>query len=78
MADPKAETESLLNAALPFAQKMLKEHGEFYPYAFTLRADGTMAMVAGYDGREKPPSLDCTISSVGDHPVSSVEDHLIS
>jgi hypothetical protein len=39
MADPKAESESLLNAALPFAQKMLKENGEFYPYAFTLRAD---------------------------------------
>jgi hypothetical protein len=58
MADPKADSESLLNAALPFAQKMLKEHGEFYPYAVTLRADGTTAMVAGYDGREKPPSLD--------------------
>ena len=58
MADPKADSESLLSAALPFAQKMLKEHGEFYPYAFTLRADGTTAMVAGYDGREKPPSLD--------------------
>jgi hypothetical protein len=58
MADPEADSESLLNAALPFAQKMLKEHGEFYPYAFTLRADGTTAMVAGYDGREKPPSLE--------------------
>ncbi len=30
MADPKADSDSLLNAALPFAQKMLKEHGEFY------------------------------------------------
>jgi hypothetical protein len=58
MADPKADSESLLNAALPFAQKMLKEHGEFYPYAITLRDDGTTAMVAGYDGREKPPSLE--------------------
>jgi hypothetical protein len=58
MADPKADSESLLNAALPFAEKMLKEHGEFYPYAFTLRADGTTAMVAGYDGRDKPPSRD--------------------
>jgi hypothetical protein len=58
MSDPKADSESLLNAALPFAQKMLREHGEFYPYAVTLRADGTTAMVAGYDGREKPPSLD--------------------
>jgi hypothetical protein len=58
MADPKADSESLLNAALPFAQRMLKEHGEFYPYAVTLRADGTTAMVAGYDGRERPPSLE--------------------
>jgi hypothetical protein len=58
MSDPKADSESLLNAALPFAQNMLREHGEFYPYAVTLSADGTTAMVAGYDGREKPPSLD--------------------
>jgi hypothetical protein len=58
MADAKDDSESLLNAALPIAEKMLKEHGEFYPYAFTLRADGTTAMVAGYDGHEKPPSLD--------------------
>ncbi len=58
MADPKTDSESLLNASIPFAQKMLKEHGEFYPYAVTLRPDGKIAMVAGYDGREKPPSLD--------------------
>ncbi len=58
MADPKADSESLMNAALPFAEKMLKQHGEFYPYAFTLQADGTIGMVAGYDGRERPPSLD--------------------
>jgi hypothetical protein len=41
-----AESETLLNAALPFAQKMLRDHGDFYPYAYTLKPDGTIATVA--------------------------------
>jgi hypothetical protein len=58
LATPKSDSEILLNAALPFAEKMLREHGEFYPYAYTMRADRSIAMVGGYDGREQPPSAD--------------------
>ena len=28
--------DSMLEAALPFAQQMLAKHGEFYPYALSM------------------------------------------
>lgn len=56
LVNPKSQCEQLMNSALPFAEKMLTEHGEFYPYGETMRADGTIVSVAGYDGRERPPS----------------------
>jgi len=58
MTVPKAECESLMNAALPFAEKMLQQHGEFFPYGAALKGNGEIASVAGYDGRERPPSND--------------------
>lgn len=58
MPDPKRESEDLMNAALPFAERMLREEGEFFPYGAALGADGKVISVAGYDGREKPPSAD--------------------
>ena len=58
MTTPKAECENLMNSALPFAEQMLREHGEFFPYGAALKGNGEMASVAGYDGREKPPSND--------------------
>lgn len=58
MTIPKAECESLMNAALPFAEQMLQKHGEFLPYGAALKANGEIASVAGYDGREQPPSND--------------------
>jgi len=58
MTDAKSESEDLMNAALPFAERMLGEHGEFFPYGAALGADGKVVSVAGYDGREKPPSAD--------------------
>jgi hypothetical protein len=53
---PKSQCEQLMNSALPFAQQMLSEHGEFHPYGETLQVDGKILSVAGYDGRERPPS----------------------
>jgi hypothetical protein len=54
----KADCEELMNAVLPFAEKMLGKHGEFFPYGGAMRPDGEIVSVAGYDGREHPPSLD--------------------
>jgi hypothetical protein len=56
MPTPKSQCEDLLNAVLPFAEKMLAEHGEFYPFGASLKSDGTIAQTAAYDGREHPPS----------------------
>lgn len=47
-----------MNAALPFAEQMLQKSGEFFPYGTALKTAGGIANVAGYDGRERPPSLD--------------------
>jgi hypothetical protein len=58
MKSPKAEAEDLMNAALPLAQKMLSEHGEFLPYGQALEKAGKFVAIAASDGREHPPSKD--------------------
>ena len=47
-----------MSAVLPFAEQLLREHGEFFPYGSALKVDGQLVSVAGYDGREQPPSSD--------------------
>jgi hypothetical protein len=47
-----------MNAMLPFAEQMLTKHGEFFPFGGVMKADGAIAHVAGYDGRELPPSAE--------------------
>jgi hypothetical protein len=45
MAEPTDEIQELLNFLLPFAERMLSEHGEFYPYAAALGSDGELNAV---------------------------------
>ncbi len=56
MASPKTECEGLMNQALPIAERMLREHGEFYPYAYVLETTGKSALLAARDGSERPKS----------------------
>jgi hypothetical protein len=42
------EREDILNACIGFAQQMLGDHGEFYPFGVSLRTDG-MTMDEVYD-----------------------------
>lgn len=58
VTSPEADCDKLLNATLPFAEKMLKAHGEFFPYGAALNFRDEIVHVAGYDGRERPPSKD--------------------
>jgi hypothetical protein len=58
MPDPKSECEMLLGAVLPFAEQMLRDHGEFHPYGAAMKLDGEIVSVAVYDGREFAPSID--------------------
>jgi hypothetical protein len=47
--DAKSECEQLMNTALPLAQQMLQEHGEFFPFALALNATGQVVAVAAHD-----------------------------
>ncbi len=46
MPEPTAEIQEILNFLLPYAERMLNQHGEFYPYAAALDADGELNAVA--------------------------------
>jgi hypothetical protein len=51
------DLDQLLNSLLPFAERMLAEHGEFFPFGGTMKPDGEIVAVGGYDGDEHPLSL---------------------
>ena len=53
---PKQDCERVMNAALPFAERMLQEHGEFFPYAAAMEPAGTIVDVAASMDSEHPPS----------------------
>ena len=53
---PKAQVELLMNEGVPFAERMLSEHGEFYPFGVVMTAEATIVHVGAKDGREHPPS----------------------
>jgi hypothetical protein len=58
MAEPTEEIQEVLNFVLPHAERMLNEHGEFYPYAVALEPDGTIEAVA--------PGIESDDPDVGD------------
>ncbi|MGH8081401.1 MAG: hypothetical protein ACREP7_12580 [Lysobacter sp.] len=58
MTAPKTECEQLMNVVLPFAEQTLQKYGGFHPYGAALKTDGEVALVAGYDGNEHPPSTE--------------------
>jgi hypothetical protein len=45
-----------MNRLLPVAERMLREHGEFYPYGGVMLPDGSMQQFAVYEGKERPKS----------------------
>ena len=57
-AEAQQQLDNLLDVVLPFAQQELEEHGEFFPYAAAIRADGEPELIAGLPAAE------------GDHPAS--------
>ena len=56
MAEPTDEIQEILNFLLPFAEQMLSEHGEFFPYAAALGSDGEVSAV-GADLEDDSPDV---------------------
>jgi len=56
MAEPTDEIQELLNFLLPYAEQMLNQHGEFYPYAAALDSDGELNAV-GTDLDDETPDV---------------------
>jgi hypothetical protein len=57
--DAKRDAERLVDAILPFAERMLKQYGEFYPYGGYLTRDGrTIDVGAKAHGEDYPRSED--------------------
>jgi hypothetical protein len=54
MATPKEECEKLMDSLLPFAEKMLREHGEFHPFGGAMKPDGEIIHHGAYTGTELP------------------------
>ena len=55
----KQESEKLMNAVLPLAEKMLRQYGEFYPYGGYMKPDGTIVDVGANDpDTDRPKSKD--------------------
>jgi len=54
----KADCEALMNDLLPFAHRMLREHGAFHPFGGTISREGDITQVGAYTGEEYPPGTD--------------------
>jgi len=54
MATPKEDCEKLMNELLPFAEKTLREHGEFHPFGGAMKPNGEIVHHGAYTGTELP------------------------
>jgi hypothetical protein len=50
------DLDALLNDLLPFAERMLVEHGEFYPFGGSITRDGEHISVAAKASSDRPKS----------------------
>ena len=54
--EARDDFSALLDALMPFAEQMLKKHGEFFPFGAAVSIAGEVSAHATYDGNETPSS----------------------
>ena len=52
----KNDAQALVNEFIVFAEKRLREHGEFYPFGGYMKVDGEIVWEGASDGTEHPRS----------------------
>jgi hypothetical protein len=52
------DLDGLVDTVLPFAQQMLAQHGEFFPYGAVVSADGRVEILAASRGADQRPGSD--------------------
>lgn len=53
---PKEDSEALLSVMMPFAERMLLAHREFFPFGAEMSTNGQIALASATDGSERPQS----------------------
>jgi|SRR5579884_3489483 len=53
----KEDCERLMNAGLPMAAQVLRQHGGFLPFASALRPNDEIVYLGAYDGRDFRPLI---------------------
>ena len=56
--EAREDYNALLEMLMPFAEQMLKKHGEFFPFGAAVSTTGEVVAHATYDGNEAPASED--------------------
>jgi hypothetical protein len=54
--EAREDYNALLEMLMPFAEQMLKKHGEFFPFGAAVSASGEVGAHATYDRNETPAS----------------------
>jgi len=55
---PKEDIDILIDEGIPIVEKMLREHGRFFPFSLAMTTAGEVRLVATDDAREQPSPQD--------------------
>jgi hypothetical protein len=54
--EARQDYNALLDSLMPFAEEMLKKHGEFFPFGAVISPTGEVTAHSTFDGNEQPES----------------------
>jgi hypothetical protein len=77
-AAQKTQLESLVSVVRPFAEKMLRAQGEYFPFGATMDAQGKITSVGAAPGGEHPPSVDFISLLKGAYRINAASGKIIA